>query len=84
MHIFCQWLDVKPENVMTFGDGDNDCEMLAQSGYGVSMGNAMKKPKETAPYKTLANDEGGVGWFIEQVFPDLPKWTPETEVPTHL
>lgn len=27
MHIFCQWLNVDVKGVMSFGDGDNDCEV---------------------------------------------------------
>ena len=45
---FCDKYNVKPENVMTFGDGENDVGMLTASGFGVSMGNAMDAPRLAA------------------------------------
>ena len=42
--------------------------MLSQSGFGVSMGNAMDAPRLAAPYSTGTNDEGGVGQFLDRVF----------------
>lgn len=45
---FCDKYNVKPENVLSFGDGENDVEMLKASGYGVSMGNAMDAPRIAA------------------------------------
>ncbi|GAA6002474.1 hypothetical protein JCM10207_001140 [Rhodosporidiobolus poonsookiae] len=65
---FCAKFDVRPENVLTFGDGENDCGMFAASGYSVSMGNAMPKPKQVAKYSTGTNNEGGVGQFLNAIF----------------
>ncbi|GAA5857546.1 hypothetical protein JCM8547_009332 [Rhodosporidiobolus lusitaniae] len=65
---FCAKYDIKPENVLTFGDGENDCGMFAASGHSVSMGNAMPKPKQVAKYSTTSNNEGGVGDFLNAVF----------------
>lgn len=50
MAYFCNKFDVKPENVMTFGDGENDVGMLTACGFGVSMGNAMAAPRNAAEY----------------------------------
>ncbi len=73
MAYFCNKFDVKPENVMTFGDGENDVGMLTACGFGVSMGNAMDAPRNAADYATLTNNEGGVGAFLDRVFrPDAP------------
>lgn len=45
---FCDKYNVKAENVMTFGDGENDVGMLTAAGFGVSMGNAMDAPRKAA------------------------------------
>ncbi|GAA5984362.1 hypothetical protein JCM11641_006195 [Rhodosporidiobolus odoratus] len=69
---FCAKFDIRPENVITFGDGENDCGMFAASGYSVAMSNAMTKPKQVAKYQTGSNDDGGVGQFLNSIFrPEL-------------
>ncbi|GAA6027354.1 hypothetical protein JCM8097_002621 [Rhodosporidiobolus ruineniae] len=69
---FCAKFGVHPDNVITFGDGENDCGMFAASGYSVSMANAMPKPKQVAKFSTLSNNEGGVGEFLNKIFrPEL-------------
>ncbi|KAI5479139.1 hypothetical protein MNV49_003999 [Pseudohyphozyma bogoriensis] len=65
---FCEKYRIKPENVITFGDGENDCGMFRAAGYSVSMANAMPLPKATAKYATGSNNEGGVGMFLDRVF----------------
>jgi hydroxymethylpyrimidine pyrophosphatase-like HAD family hydrolase len=65
---FCDKYNVKPENVMTFGDGENDVGMLTAAGFGVSMGNAMDAPRAAADYGTDTNNHGGVGQFLDRVF----------------
>ncbi|TPX72109.1 hypothetical protein SpCBS45565_g00711 [Spizellomyces sp. 'palustris'] len=61
-------LDVTPQNVLAFGDGENDAGMLALAGHGVAMANAMHMAKKRAKYTTGTNDDGGVGMFLEEVF----------------
>ncbi|KAL8290566.1 hypothetical protein RQP46_002824 [Phenoliferia psychrophenolica] len=65
---FCNKFSVKPENVLTFGDGENDVGMFKAAGYAVSMGNAMEAPRLAANYATATNNEGGVGQFLDRVF----------------
>ncbi len=48
------------EEVIAFGDGDNDAEMLAYAGIGVAMGNAVDLTKEKADYVTSDIDEDGI------------------------
>ncbi|KAM0787679.1 hypothetical protein ACM66B_003742 [Microbotryomycetes sp. NB124-2] len=62
---FCQKYGIKPENVATFGDGENDKHMLSATGFSVSMANGMDAPKAAAKYATLSNNEGGVGAALE-------------------
>ena len=48
------------EEIMAFGDGDNDRSMLALAGVGVAMGNAAQKVKDEADYVTGSVEEDGV------------------------
>ena len=49
-----------PEEVMAFGDGENDVEMLRYAGIGVAMGNGADMAKEAADYVTCDIDDGGI------------------------
>ncbi len=51
---------IKPENIVTFGDGNNDIEMLDLAGTGVAMGNASSHVKEAANLVTDTNDRDGI------------------------
>ncbi len=57
-------LGIRPEEVMAFGDGDNDIRMLQKAGIGVAMGNALDNVKAAADYVTDTNDEEGVAKAI--------------------
>lgn len=72
---FASKYNVKPENIITFGDGENDVGMFRASGMSVSMGNAMPVPTGASDYQTVTNNEGGVGVFLDAIFrPDyVPK-----------
>ena len=58
------------EEIMAFGDGNNDLKMLKEVGTGVAMENAIPSVKEAADYVTLSNDEEGVAKFIEKYMLD--------------
>ena len=49
-----------PEEVIAFGDGENDMGMLRLAGIGVAMGNAEPKVKEIADYVTADIDDDGI------------------------
>ncbi|EOH95566.1 Cof-type HAD-IIB family hydrolase [Enterococcus pallens] len=59
-------LGIERQEVMAFGDGVNDLEMLREVGLGVAMDNAMKEVKEVADTITYTNDQEGVARAIEQ------------------
>ena len=51
--------------VMAFGDSDNDLEMLAGVGMSVAMGNSSSSVKEVAKHITTSNQEGGIHKALE-------------------
>lgn len=48
------------DEVMAFGDAENDIEMIRRCGYGIAMGNAMKQVKDVAFAITDTNDQQGI------------------------
>ncbi len=58
---------LKPEEVMVFGDFDNDLSMFEWAGFPVAMGNAITELKEHAIYITDTNTEDGVAQALEQL-----------------
>lgn len=48
------------DNIMAFGDGENDIEMLKLAGIGVAMGNASESVKAVADYVTDGVDIDGI------------------------
>ncbi len=59
-------LGLSMENVMAFGDGLNDIEMLTHVGVGVAMGNAQDKVKQVADYVADSVENDGVYHFLVQ------------------
>ena len=50
----------KREEIMVFGDGDNDCRMLSWAGTGVALGNGTPAAKAAADYVTAPIGEDGI------------------------
>ena len=57
--------NLKSDEVMVFGDYNNDLEMLALSDFGFAMENAHPNVKKAAKYTTLSNDENGVEHILK-------------------
>lgn len=57
---YCKLRNIDIKNTMSFGDGDNDREMLKTTGIGVAMGNAIDSVKVVADYITDRIDEDGI------------------------
>lgn len=53
-------LNLTWDNVMSFGDGNNDVEMLRKAGIGIAMGNAEDKVKVHADFATKSVLDGGI------------------------
>ena len=58
-------LGVDRSQVMAFGDGINDLDMIRAAGVGVAMENAVDAVKQAADRITLGNDADGVAVVIE-------------------
>ncbi|HIW92507.1 MAG TPA: Cof-type HAD-IIB family hydrolase [Candidatus Corynebacterium avicola] len=72
----CAHLGIIPAEVVTFGDGINDIEMLRWAGHGVAVANAAAEVREAADHVTAANDDDGVALVIEELLtaaPDSPR-----------
>lgn len=54
------------DEIMAFGDAENDMEMLAFAKVGVAMGNAEQYVKEHADYVTKSVDDRGVEYALKQ------------------
>ena len=59
-------LDLSREEVMAFGDGQNDAPMLAWAGEGWAMANACPQALAAADYVAPSNAEDGVAQVIER------------------
>ena len=61
----CQRLDISPSEMMTFGDSNNDKQMILLAGIGVAMGNADDDIKQVADFITLDNNSDGVAYALK-------------------
>ena len=60
--------DIKLEEVIAFGDGDNDKEFLQYAGLGIAMKNGGSIAKMAAKDITLlTNNEDGMACYLEQL-----------------
>ena len=58
--------NIENKDIICFGDGLNDIEMIEKSGIGVAMGNALSDIKQIADFTTLSNNEEGIKYFLQQ------------------
>lgn len=59
--------NIKDDEVIAFGDGVNDLEMLGNLSYSVAMANASDEVKEVATFTTASNDEEGIYKFLKKI-----------------
>lgn len=67
MQYVCDYLGIELKDVIAFGDGENDVEMLEGAGLGVAMANADQHALKIAKARALSNDEDGVSIFLERL-----------------
>ncbi|MDE5561343.1 MAG: Cof-type HAD-IIB family hydrolase [Bacteroidaceae bacterium] len=68
MSALVQKLGISMNEVLAFGDGRADINMLQMAGTGIAMGNAPEEVKRCADYTTLSNDEDGAALAIARAF----------------
>ena len=66
VELLAKHLNIKQEEIMTFGDAGNDLDMIVYAGMGVAMANAFDEVKEAANYITDSNENDGVAKAIEK------------------
>ena len=59
------------QQVMAFGDSENDLGMIRLAGIGVAMANGMEEVKQAADLLAESNEEDGVAKIIEQLIGDI-------------
>lgn len=57
---FLRYFGIKPEELIAFGDGMNDAEMLELAGFSYAMANGDPKLKKIAKFEAPSNDQNGV------------------------
>ena len=57
---FLRYFDAQPDELIAFGDGMNDKEMLSLAGYSYAMANAKPGVKKFAKYEAPNNNDDGV------------------------
>lgn len=60
-------LDIRPQEIMTIGDSENDMSMLLAAGYPVAMGDASDELRAAARFVTKTNDLDGVALAIRRI-----------------
>lgn len=68
LEYYCEKYGYELSHVLSFGDNDNDFEMVKAAGVGVAVENATDKVKAVADHITLTNDEEGVYQFLQSYF----------------
>lgn len=68
MNEFLPKLGIEAENVIAFGDGENDRSIIEYAGIGVAMGNAVQEILDIADEVTNTNDEDGIAEILNRFF----------------
>ncbi|MTI69196.1 MAG: HAD family phosphatase [Firmicutes bacterium] len=64
-------LNIKQDEIICFGDNENDLSMIEYAGLGIAMGNANEGVKELADYITISNDEDGISHAVSELMKDV-------------
>ena len=66
--LISQKLNIPLENIMAFGDGENDFDMLQAVGHPVVMENGLDSLKEKIKNRAPKNTDNGVAKYLEEFF----------------
>lgn len=64
-------MNINRDEIISFGDGQNDISIINYAGIGVAMGNAVDELKEYADEITLSNEEDGIAYSLIKHIPEL-------------
>lgn len=73
LRFLLEYLELEPEQLAAFGDGDNDSGMLAFAGLGVAVANATERCRAAADITTGSAQEDGVAEVIEELLKEEMK-----------
>ncbi len=57
---------ISPDEIMVFGDGENDLSMFEVVKYPIAMENAMETVKEKACFVTKSNNDNGIAYAVKK------------------
>ena len=66
LEYFLKYFKISPDELIAFGDGMNDLEMLNLAGYSYAMKNGEDELKQIAKYEAPTNNENGVLQVLEE------------------
>lgn len=66
VEVLADFYNIKRDEVICMGDGENDLSMIEYAGLGIAMGNASSIVKKRANYVTDTNCNDGVAKAIEK------------------
>ncbi len=81
LKIVCQRYGINASDVVVFGDGLNDVDMLRWAGHGVAMSNAADMVRDAADAVAPSNDDDGVAVVVEAMLAGR-RWPPATRSST--
>ena len=61
-------IGIDMQQIIAFGDHNNDVEMLAEAGLGIAVGNASPACIEHADLQIASSDQDGPAHFLEEIF----------------
>lgn len=64
INVVLEKLNLKWENVIAFGDADNDVDMLTAAHIGIAMGDAPQHVQESADFVTKSLEDDGIAFAI--------------------
>lgn len=67
MKKLCQIINADPSEIIAFGDGGNDKDMLRFAGTGIAMGNASDDVKACANIVCPSVDDNGILWTVNRL-----------------
>ena len=68
LELLAKRLNLSLKDVIFFGDGANDVELMKSSGLGVAMSNALEEVKNASDDITLSNEEDGVINYLKRLY----------------